>query len=183
MATEEPLRGNPDVPVKFFAAVLFSKGFDLKDHLYDELEKEFGKIDFSGEDHPFDLTDYYNDEMGGGIKRRIISFAGLGQAEDLPGRKLFSSRIEKGFAGDRGRRVNIDPGFIDYYKVVLASFKEAPQKIYLCKGVFADMVLLFQDGDFISLPWTFPDIKSGLYMDDFTWMREKYKEDRRKLRK
>jgi len=167
VAAEKRLGDKPDMPVKFFAAILFSREFGLEDRLYGELEEGFGKIDFSGEDQPFDLTDYYNHEMGSGIKRRIVSFAGLGQAEDLPGKKLLSSRIEKRFADDRGRCVNIDPGYIDYYKVVLASFKEAPQKVYLCKGVFADMVLLFQNGDFISLPWTFPDIKSGLYMDDF----------------
>jgi hypothetical protein len=183
MATEESLGDRRDVPVKFFAAVLFSRGFDLEGCLYSELEEKFGEIDFSGEDHPFDLTGYYNDEMGSGIKRRIVSFAGLGPAEDLPAKKSLSSTIEKRFADKRGRRVNIDPGYIDYFKVVLASFKEAPQKIYLCKGIFADMVLLFQDGDFISLPWTFPDIKSGLYMSDFASMREKYKRDRRKIQK
>ncbi|MDZ7860554.1 MAG: DUF4416 family protein [Candidatus Krumholzibacteriota bacterium] len=182
MAKEESL-GKRYVPVKFFAAVLFSGRFDLESSFYGELEDKLGKVDCSGEDHPFNLTDYYNNEMGGGLKRRIVSFAGLGPAEDLPAKKMISAGIEKLFAGERGRRVNLDPGYIDYYKVVLASFKEAPQKIYLSGGVFADMVLLFRDGVFKSLPWTFPDIELGLYTDDFAWIRGKYKEERRNARR
>ncbi|HMA76779.1 MAG TPA: DUF4416 family protein [Candidatus Krumholzibacteriaceae bacterium] len=182
MAKEESL-ARRNVPVKFFAAVLFSGGFDPGESFYGELEDKLGTVDYSGEDHPFDLTDYYNNEMGGGLKRRIVSFAGLGPAEDLPARKMISARIEKIFEGERGRKVNLDPGYVDYYKVVLASFKEAPQKIYLSSGVFADTVLLFRDGVFRSLPWTFPDIESGLYTDDFTWIRAKYKEERRNTRR
>ena len=84
-----------------------------------------------------------------------------------------------GSVGEGGRRVNIDPGYMDYYKIILASFKEGPQKVYLGEGVYADPILLFFEGEYGPLPWTFPDFKSGLYRDDFREIRALYKKARR----
>ena len=81
--------------------------------------------------------------------------------------------------GDAGRRVNIDPGYMDYYKIVLASFKEGPQKIYLGEGVYADPILLFYEGEYVPFQWTFPDFKAGIYAEDFRAIRALYKNARK----
>ncbi len=168
-----------EVPVKYLAAVLLSRGYDPGRELYPRLESEFGNIDFEGPARPFDLTDYYRGEMGPGLSRRIVSFEGLGSASRLAEKKMLSREIEREMSEGGSRRANIDTGYIDFFKVVLASFKEGPQKIYLRRGVYADMVLMYQDGGFITLPWTFPDIKTGRYMEEFTEIRRRFRDELR----
>jgi hypothetical protein len=125
------------------------------------------------------MTDYYEDEMGPGLTRVIVSFRELGNAPDLVEVKLAAGRLEEKLSGASGRTVNIDPGYIDYFKAVLASFKEGPQKIYLGRGVYADPVLMYEDHRWRVLPWSFPDFRKGLYMEEFGEIRRIYREQRR----
>ena len=83
--------------------------------------------------------------------------------------------IEKQFSVAGKRCVNLDPGFLDMNKVVLASFKPGPQKLYLGNGVWADTVLFYENGAFTPLPWTFPDLRAGAYAPFFTEARSQYK--------
>ncbi|MBM4264760.1 MAG: DUF4416 family protein, partial [Deltaproteobacteria bacterium] len=56
-----------------------------------------------------------------------------------------------------GRRVNIDPGYLDAFKLVLASTKNASQRIYLDGGIFGEATLLYYNGGFHGLPYTYRD--------------------------
>jgi hypothetical protein len=127
------------------------------------------------------MTGYYEDEMGPGLRRVIVSFKELANAPDLVKIKLATLRLEDKLSGGSGRTVNIDPGYIDYFKAVLASFKEGPQKIYLGRGVYADPVLMYEDHGWRVLPWSFPDFREGLYMEEFGEIRRIYREQRREL--
>jgi hypothetical protein len=178
-----PKAGRPaaGAPVKFFAALLLGEGVGARRVLEGELAGILGKADFVGKPHPFDMTDYYEDEMGPGLSRVIVSFRELRNAPDLVEIKLAVGRLEQKLSGESGRTVNIDPGYIDYFKAVLASFKEGPQKIYLGSGVYADPVLMFEDHEWRVLPWSFPDFRKGLYMDEFGEIRRIYREQRRGL--
>jgi hypothetical protein len=166
-------------PVKYLAALLSSEGFDIDARLLPDLEELLGPVDYRGAAHPFTTTDYYEDEMGPGLLRTVVSFSTLAPATELIRVKHATALLEGRFAERGGRRVNIDPGYLDYFKVVLASFKEGPQKIYIGEGVYADPVLLYQDGSFVILPWTFPDLREGVYMDDFEKIRGLYRRNRR----
>jgi len=183
-----PKAGAPKegAPVKYFAAILAGERFARRgglqpglDALLGSLEALLGPIDYTGKPKPFDMTDYYEDEMGPAIERTIISFSRPGEAPDLPRIKLATTAIEQEFAAGEGRTVNIDPGYIDYFKAVLASFKEGPQKIYLGQGVYADPVLMYQDGAWNVLPWSFPDFRTGRYTEDFDAIRKLYRAARR----
>ena len=176
-----PRAGRPreGAPVKYIAAILVSRDFDLERRLFPVLEERFGRIDYGGPAHPFSMTDYYEDEMGPGLSRAIISFEPLRPPTDIVQAKLDTAAIEADLSEGGGRRVNIDPGYMDYYKIVLASFKEGPQKIYLGSGVYADPILLFYDGEYAPLQWTFPDFKAGIYKEDFRAIRTLYKKARR----
>ena len=176
-----PKAGKPaeGARVKLIAAILAGSGFDLDARLLGGLEERFGRIDYRGPAHPFDGTDYYEDEMGPGLNRLIISFEPLVSPTEIVQAKLDTAAIEEDLSEGGGRRANIDPGYMDYYKIVLASFKEGPQKIYLGAGVYADPVLLYYDGEYASLQWTFPDFKAGLYREDFRAIRALYKKARR----
>jgi hypothetical protein len=166
-------------PVKYLAAILAHREFDLERILIPALEERFGRLDYRGEAHPFAVTDYYEDEMGPDLSRSIVSFEPLGAADGLVEAKIGAADIEGRLAVGGSRRVNIDIGYMDIYKVVLASFKEGPQKIYLGRGVYADPIMLFRDGAYMPLEWTFPDFRSGIYREDFMAIRALYKRARR----
>jgi hypothetical protein len=83
--------------------------------------------------------------------------------------------IETRLSLDGKRRINLDPGYLDFHRVVLLSGKEGPQKIYLRDGIWADLVLLKDKGGFRELAWTFADLKDGCYNDFFMQVRAEYK--------
>ena len=179
MAHEKAGRPLEAEPVKYLAAILMQQELDPEEELFPTLESLLGPIDYKGTPHQFDVSDYYEDEMGPGLVRQIVSFEPLESPTKLVRVKLDTTVIEERFSEDIGRTVNNDPGYMDYFKVVLASFKQGPQKIYLDEGIYADPVMLFQHGEFCHLPWTFPDLKAGYYTGDLTAIRRIYKEARR----
>src|SRR5581483_10854505 len=117
-------------PAKYFVAVLWADEEALPD-AYERLSAQWGVIDFTGLDRLFDLTDYYEPEMGPNLFRRLTAFEGLRSPEELASAKRACIAIEAELKGPQGRRVNLDVGYLDHNKIVLASVKAAGQKIYL----------------------------------------------------
>jgi hypothetical protein len=161
-------------PVKLFVAVLWAPSSPLQDVMR-SLRFQWGDVDFTGTDHPFDMTDYYEPEMGGNLSRRIVSFVQLVPPDCLSAAKHLCNEIEDKFAGDKGRSVNLDIGYLDHNKIVLASFKGAGQKIYMGNGVWADLVARYRSGRYNPFEWTFPDFRDGRYDQELIKIREIYK--------
>ncbi|MED5483433.1 MAG: DUF4416 family protein [SAR324 cluster bacterium] len=124
---------------------------------------------------PFDKTDYYAREMGPELKHCFLSIEGLQSLESAVDWKLKTMEIETRLSLDGKRRINLDPGYLDFHRVVLLSGKEGPQKIYLRDGIWADLVLLKDKGEFRELAWTFADLKEGCYNDFLMQVRAEYK--------
>lgn len=147
-------------PVKLFAALL-----SRREELFPEVEKRlttlFGPADSASRSLPWTVSDYYEKEMGSGLLRKFVSFASLLPPDRLAEIKLGAQDLENdyqwGEGGKRGRSVNIDPGYLDAGKVVLASTKGAAHRIYLRSGIYGEVTLLFQGGSFQPLPYTYPD--------------------------
>lgn len=163
----------PPQPVTLFVGVVFGDR-QLLEPLESELTKKFGKIDARSQVYDFEITDYYEHEMGGDLKRIFYSFVELIDPAEIADIKLAANEIERGFARDGRRKVNIDPGYMDFYKVVLASAKFLGQKIYVGKGVYADPTLYYDRG-WKPYDWGFPDFKSGRYDEFLTEVRRVYK--------
>jgi len=53
--------------------------------------------------------------------------------------------------------VNLDPGYLESGKIVLASTKNASHRIYLRSGIFAEATLLYYDGAFHGSSYTYQD--------------------------
>ncbi|NQT25968.1 DUF4416 family protein [candidate division KSB1 bacterium] len=166
-------------PVKLFFGVLYSDE-TLLNKAFELIEAWFSSIDFKSDPVPFDITDYYVSEMGESIQRRFVTVQKLVSPKQLARAKLESNDIEDSLAVEGERKVNLDPGYLDYDKVVLASAKYNGDKVYLDFGIWADLTLRYKNGKFESYPWSFPDFKAGLYHDVFKQIRETYKEQRRK---
>jgi len=170
----------PEEPglVKFIVGILYSDEELLKKAL-SLLEKRFGKIDFISSPFDFTISDYYIPEMGSPIFRKFVSFEELIHPKDIANIKIDANKIEDHLASKGQRRVNLDPGYMDFDKVVLASAKYNGNKIYLDHGIWADMTLHYEKGKYNPYPWSFPDFKQGLYNNVFLEIRTRFKKQRK----
>ncbi len=167
------------VPVKLFTGVLYSDTETL-DNARRILESRFGKIDTVSPPFDFDLTNYYEKEMGPKLIRLFWSFERLIDPSELPDVKVFTNSVEMSFSEAGNRKINLDPGYMDFHKVVLASVKERAQKIYLGKGIYADPTLYYLKGAFHPYDWSLPDFKDTTYYAVFREMRNRYRETLRR---
>ena len=141
------------------------------------IEKTWGAIDFLSEVRPFDYTGYYEEEMGRPLYRRWAFFRELVSQGRLPDLKWQALEIERQWAVNEKRRLNLDPGLITAERLVLATGKNFSHRIYLGKGIFGDLTLIFLKGTYQSLPWTYPDYKDEWAIGMFNKIREKYLRD------
>jgi len=128
----------------------------------------FGPVEALGEIMDFDFTHYYDAVMGSPLYRRFVSFVGPHSPDSLADGKIRTNAIEAEFAAaGRGsgpaRPINLDVGYVEAAKLVLASMKNFSHRIYLRDGVHAEVTLMFRRGLWESLAWTFPDFRSGRY--------------------
>ncbi|HOY45540.1 MAG TPA: DUF4416 family protein [bacterium] len=167
-------------PVKLICGVLYSDEA-LCEEALGLLAERYGRIDYRSALFPFTITDYYSAEMGAPIQRFFCTFEPLIDPGKLAGIKIACNEMEAKLTVDGGRRVNLDPGYMDYDKVVLASAKYKPHKIYLDLGIYADATLHYEKGHYHPAPCAFPDFKSGEYNETFLAIRARYKGQLRKL--
>lgn len=164
--------GKPD-PVKLVVSV-FTGSAELFTPVFKKLEERFGAIDLLSEPLPFTTTDYYREEFGEGLTRKVASFEGLISAGELSSIKLFTNGVEDSYrAGDR-RMVNIDPGYMALEKFVLASCKNFSHRIFLKDGVWADLTLMYVGDGFVALPWTYPDYRQEAMTGILKEIRKRY---------
>ncbi len=161
-------------PVKLFIAVLYNSKGDPADFTT-HLEHVFSPADYRSPVYPFDHTHYYDEEMGASLSRIIVSFERLISPETLAEIKHLTRVMEKKYSHESRRNINMDPGYLDLDKVVLASAKYGRQKIPLKNGIYADPTLEFTRHAFRPFEWTFPDFSTGLYDEDLKQIRLIYK--------
>ena len=147
-------------PAKYFVSLL-SGETELLSTVEQDLSFILGNIDVRSEIFPWTFSKFYEKEMGGGLLRRFLSFEQLMSPEMLADIKLATQKIEQRYRRELshggGRRINLDPGYLEAGKVVLASTKNACQRIFLRGGVFAEATLLYYDGEFHGCVYTYPD--------------------------
>ena len=163
---------------KLVCGIMWSND-DARDSAVKKLAGKFGEIDSESETYDFSFTDYYEDEMGRGIKKKIVSFRNLISREALPSIKIFTNQVEEEASGSKKRAVNLDSGYLTEHNVVLASAKERPHKPYIGEGIFADVVLMFRSGNYEAHRYTFPDHKEQLVRDYYKKVREIYLKQRK----
>jgi len=164
----------PPLPVKLIIAALYSDE-NFLNAARDRLIQQFGPVDFTSPSLPFTLTDYYVPEMGAPIMRLFYGFEQLISPGKLARIKLTTNALEDELSFNGKRQVNLDPGYLDPDKLVLASAKYNGQKIYLADGIWADLTLRYEKGHFTAYPWSFADFRSGAYEKIFLRLREIYK--------
>ena len=148
------------------------------------LAKVLGEIDLVSEIMNFDFTHYYDAEMGSPLLRRFVSFSQPVSPDALVEAKLAANALEGDFAsrlgGSPARPINLDPGYVEPSKLVLGSMKNFSHRIYLSRGVYAELTLMYHKGRWDALPWTFPDFASGRYHAFLTAVRNRLREQTHK---
>ncbi|MBF0225040.1 MAG: DUF4416 family protein [Desulfobacterales bacterium] len=167
----------PPRPAKLVMS-LFIREKEIISNIFEILCDKFGKIDMISDWIPFDFTNYYMEEMGHPLFRRMISFKNLINQGDLPEIKLFTNNIEnKVSMFPKKRVVNIDPGYLLLERFVLATGKNYSHRIYIGNNIYADLTLIYQKGGFKTLPWTYPDYAQDNMINFLEAVRKKYTYD------
>jgi hypothetical protein len=174
-----PMKQNMSAPreaddVKLVSS-LFSSQEPLLEQVIRELQASFGPVDWTSPTLCFDRTSYYEREMGWPLYRRFVSFRRLIRPEEIVQVKLMCNQTEKKYSAAGKRQINIDPGYISLERLILTTGKNYTHRIYLSKGIYADLTLVFRKGSFESVQWTYPDYADPMVIGYFNEVRARYK--------
>jgi hypothetical protein len=164
-------------PVMLFAGML-TGDLSLMNRMAETLVEHFGPLIGQTEDLPWRYTDYYAEELGREIFRRFLFFRNLIPPDRIAGIKVETNRIEERNArkvtGSLLRRINLDPGYLESSKVVLASTKNYSHRIYLGHGIYGEVTLKYVQGSFRSMDHTYPDYRTETSIETFNRMRNEF---------
>lgn len=146
-------------PAKLFLAIMYrddtskEKALEVFTKRFGDVDKEFGPLEVAA------YTHYYDKKMGKGLKKCYMTFKKLIERHELCAIKIFTNEIENKLMKNGKRPVNLDPGYLNNDKLVLASTKDFFHRIYLDKGIYAEVTLHYRKGKYRFFSWTFPDYK------------------------
>jgi len=139
------------------------------------LVKDLGSIEEAIGPLAFNFTSYYDAEMGRGIRRWLWVFSKLVDRADLMRIKCLTNQIEQSYTVGARRRINLDPGLLTLGSFVLATGKNNAHRIYLGEGIFGDLTLIFRNGTYRPLEWTYPDYADAELVGILNRLRKSYK--------
>lgn len=133
------------------------------------IEEMFGLIRSQTDGFDFSYTNYYEREMGTGLKKCFFEIEGLCSRDALVDYKLKTTAFEESHSASSGRRVNVDPMLLSLENLVIASSKNFPHRVYLGRGVFADLAFVRRKKGFEHLLWTYPDYIEQVSYFEAVW--------------
>jgi hypothetical protein len=159
-----------------FTGTLYSKQ-EIFDQARESLERYFGEVLLISPPSLWDYSQYYKDELGSPVLRQFIFFKTIIDPGTLADMKIKTIEIEHALSTDGRRRINIDPGYITLAKIVLASTKNYSHRIYLGKGIYAELTLLYRNRTNTYAPhlFTYTDYKEEKNIDLFLNVRRMLK--------
>jgi hypothetical protein len=139
-------------------------------------EANWGPIALTSEVFSFDDTTYYEKTMGRGLKKVFFAFEQLIDPPLLIDIKRDTNDLEEQYRVDNPhsepRPLNLDPGYVTEAKLVLATTKDRDHRLYLGRGIFAEVTVHFCRGVWLTHPWTYPDYQSADYHEFLTRCRD-----------
>jgi hypothetical protein len=174
------------LPAKLFVGMI-ARDTALFTRCAEALVKTYGPVDLQSDILPWDHSSYYREEIGTGLCRMFVFFERLIDPGDLSGIKRETIRLESALSrnGPEGARrtINLDPGYITEAKVVLATTKDFPHRIYIGDRIYAESTLHYSRSErtFIPVEHTYPDFRTAYSMELFGRARERLRSDLRRL--
>jgi hypothetical protein len=146
----------------------FSRHDEALDWARQRSSEPWGPVALTSDVFPFDDTGYYAATMGAGLKKVFFAFERLVDPAWIVQAKHETNEWEAEFSrrhrGPDERPLNLDPGYLTEAKLVLATTKDRDHRIYLDRGIFAEVTLYYQRGrGWQSREWTYPDYRSEAY--------------------
>jgi hypothetical protein len=160
-------------PVKLFVGILASDRQYLE-RLEERLTTEYGAVDHHSPVMPCEPAEYCV----------FLSFERLIDADRLPEIKLQTNQLEAEITATQSavkRPLNLDPGYLEHAKVILASTKNFYHRIYLGDGIFGEVTMHFKNNTYQFFPWTYPDYQSRDFQQFFLRMRQIYRSQLRTM--
>ncbi len=172
-------------PAAVLLMAAFSRYDEALDWARDRAVETFGPVAMRSDAFDFDQTDYYDTTMGTGLRKIFFTFGAPFDPADLPDVKLTANRWEQEYAGHADhpepRPLNIDPGYLTLGKLVLASTKDHAHRIYLARGIYAEVTLYYKHDRWRPREWTFADYRREDYQQFFSqcrrFLRQRQRED------
>ncbi|MGD0516972.1 MAG: DUF4416 family protein [Thermoguttaceae bacterium] len=139
-------------------------------------EALWGPIELESPAFEFSETEYYTSTMGPGLKKVFFAFKQPFDPADLVDVKLLTNAWEDEYtalaAHPEHRPLNLDPGYITLGKLILASTKDFAHRIYLNRGIYAEVTLYYKHNRWQHHDCTFADYRRDDYQRFFTLCRE-----------
>ncbi|MCX7731545.1 MAG: DUF4416 family protein [candidate division WOR-3 bacterium] len=147
-------------PARLLIAVL-ARQPELINTAEPELISAFGPILLRSPVINWNFSRYYEPEMGPDLVRQWLLFQPPVLPYQLSQLKDKTMEIEDRFRDENGnRRLNLDPGILTLHNLVLATTKDYSHRIALTPELYAEVTLIFHQGNYQPLPWTYPDYKT-----------------------
>ncbi len=143
------------------------------------IEDSYGPIDPQGVSEVFEFPDAasYKASMGTGLSRQFFVCEKRVEQDCLVVAKHRAIEMERSIRQQRPaeveRPVNIDPGIINDCRIILASTKDYSHRIYRGEGIWEEITLMYRDGAYRSLPWTYRDFNNPGYHAFFEAFRDR----------
>jgi hypothetical protein len=162
-------------PSAMLVLAAFSRYDEALDWARDQAERHWGPA-LASERFEFTETDYYEPTMGPGLRKQFLAFERPMDPASLVDWKIETNAWEEQYARQAShpelRPLNLDPGYLTLAKLVLASTKDHAHRIYLGRGIYAEVTLIYQHGRWLPREWTFPDYRRGDYHEFFDRCRK-----------
>jgi hypothetical protein len=154
----------------------FSRHAAALDWARQQAAANWGPIALESAQFSFDQTDYYQPTMGPHLVKCFWAFQQPIDPALLVQCKLQTNDWEAQYAREGGRSeprpLNLDPGYLTLAKLVLASTKDHAHRLYLARGIYAEVTLRYKDGQWQDRDWTFPDYRRADYKQFFSECRD-----------
>jgi hypothetical protein len=154
----------------------FSRYPEALDWARDRLTGAWGGVAAESPMFDFDSTDYYQSTMGGGLRKIFFAFERLRDPAELVESKLQTNRWEDQYAAGahhpEPRPLNLDPGYLTMSKLVLASTKDFAHRIYIDRGIYAEITLCYRQHGWQHHQFTFADYRREDYQEFFSRCRQ-----------
>ena len=157
------------VGVIYNSPEVYREAIEMLTAAFGPIEKESERFSFSRE-----FSEYYDEELGGEGMRVILSFRDTVEPDRQAEIKLLTNDFERRLSVGGKRKINLDPGFINHGRLMLATTKKAGFRIPLSDGIYTELTLYWARGAWQKLPWTYRDYQSERVQRFITEVRGDY---------
>lgn len=166
---------SPHSPALLILAA-FSRHADALDWTRQRAIAAWGPLAMESPAFEFRETRYYEATMGEDLRKVFFAFSQPFDPAGLVEVKLETNRWEETYAGtaahQESRPLNLDPGYLTLGKLVLASTKDFTHRIYLNRGIHAEVTLYYRRRRWQHHEWTFADYRREDYQEFFSRCRD-----------